>query len=96
MKRAGSSLVLIVAVLLTSSARAQNVILMSAAQCAQVTGPANPPTEPPRELRPVPLTDGRCIVGPEVISDPAFADRKALLQSFPQVDYSTLASLVPQ
>lgn len=70
-----------------------NVIHMTYAQAMTVTGPS--PTVRDAVLIPVMLTDGTYIVGPEVIADPAYADRKALLQSFPQVDYATLSALVP-
>lgn len=70
-----------------------NVIHMTAAQAASVTGPS--PTVSDATLIPAPLTDGTYIVGPEVIADPAFADRRALLQSFPQVDYAVVSAFVP-
>jgi hypothetical protein len=46
---------------------------MTGDQAASVTGPS--PTVNGGTLIPVALTDGTYIVGPEVIADPAFADR---------------------
>lgn len=70
------------------------VISMTSAQAAQVRGASK--TDPAQTMEPVPLTNGGYILGPQNIDNPAFADRKALLQSFPQVDYSVISALVPQ
>lgn len=68
------------------------VIHMTAPQAASVTGKS--PTANAM-IVPVALTDSTFIVGPEVLADPAFADRKALLLVPPQVDYATLVAVLP-
>lgn len=70
-----------------------NVIHMTAAQAALVAGVS--PIDPNQILTPSPLTDGTFMLGVQNIDNPAFADRRALLQSFPQVDYSVISALVP-
>lgn len=70
------------------------VILLTAAQAAQVRGPSDEaPTR--AALQPVALTDGRFILGVEVLADPLHAEDHALLSTVPQVDYSTVQSLLP-
>lgn len=70
------------------------VILLTAAEAAQVAGPSEEaPTR--AALQPVALTDGRFILGVEVLADPLHAEDHALLSSLPQVDYSTVEGLLP-
>lgn len=70
------------------------VIVLTAAQAAQVSGPSD---EAPSlaALQPVKLTDGRYILGVEVLADPLHAEDRTFLLTLPQVDLSTVASLVP-
>jgi hypothetical protein len=70
------------------------IILLTAAQATSVRGPS---TEAPNfaALAPIPLTDGRCILGVEVLSDPLHAEDATLLSTLPQADSSTIASLMP-
>lgn len=64
------------------------MIQMTAAQAAQVRDTAQKTSM----LIPVPLPDGTFYVGAHVAGAPEFADRAALLTSFPQVDFVTMMS----
>lgn len=64
-----------------------NVIHMTAAQAASVTGKS---TTTNAALEPIALTDGTFFVGLEVLAGDAFADRHTLLLSYPQVDYDAV------
>ena len=70
------------------------VILLTAAQAAQVHGPS---AEAPMlaALQPIGLTDGRFILGVEVLADPLHAEEAVLLSTLPQADFSTVQSLLP-
>lgn len=70
------------------------IILLTSAQAAQVRGPSS---EAPNlaALMPVALTDGRFILGVEVLGDPLHAEYAAFLSTLPQVDFSTVAALLP-
>jgi hypothetical protein len=70
------------------------VILLTPAQAAQVRGPSD---EAPglAALQPIALTDGRFILGAEVLNDPLHAEDHAFLASLPQVDAATVAALLP-
>lgn len=67
-----------------------NVIHMTAPQAASVAGPSL--TDPHQVLQPALLSDGTYVLGIQNINNPAFADRAALLQSFPQVDFATVVA----
>ena len=69
-----------------------NVIMLSAGDRTAVlwTSPDNSAA-----LVPLPLTNGLYYVGPEVISDPVHGRSRTRLQGLSQVDYSTLAALIP-
>mgnify|MGYP003347387300 CR=1 FL=1 len=71
------------------------VIVLTGAQAQRVAGPSD---EAPNlaALQPVALTDGRFILGVEVLADPAHAEDAAFLGALPQVDSSTIAALLPQ
>lgn len=69
-----------------------NVIHMTAPQAQSVAGPSL--IDPHQVLEPALLVDGTYALGPQNINNPAFADRKALLQGFPQVDLD--AVIVPK
>jgi len=70
------------------------IILLSAAQATEVRGPSS---EAPNfaALMPVALTDGRYILGIEVLGDPLHAEHAVLLSTLPQADFSTVANLLP-
>lgn len=70
------------------------VILLTSAQAAQVAGPSD---EAPKfaALMPLPLSDGRFILGVEVLADPMHAEDAVFLSTLPQADYATVQSLVP-
>lgn len=72
------------------------VIHMTALQAAAVTDSAPRPTKPQTQLIPVALNDGTFIVGAQVMADPAFSDRRVVLQAVAQVDYSVVSALAPQ
>lgn len=65
-----------------------NVIHMTALQAKAVEGPSL--TDPHQVLAPALLSDGTYTLGAQNIANPAFADRRALLQSYPQVDLDTV------
>lgn len=69
------------------------IILLTAAQATQVRGPSS---EAPNfaALMPVTLTDGRFILGVEVLTDPLHAEHAAFLSTLPQADFSTVANLL--
>jgi len=70
------------------------VILLTAAQAAAVRGPSE--TEPKfAALQPAPLTDGRYILGVEVLDDPALAEDRAFLSGLAQADVADIADLLP-
>jgi hypothetical protein len=70
------------------------VILLTAAQASEVQGVSA--VTPLAALHPMPLTDGRFYLGAEVLTDPAHADKLAILSTLPTADFSTIASLIPQ
>lgn len=71
------------------------VILLTADQAATVRGPSG---EAPNlsALQPVALTDGRFILGVEVLDDLSHADHWALLAELPTADFADVAALLPQ
>jgi len=71
------------------------VILLSGAHADNVRGPS---AESPSmaTLQPVALTDGRYILGVEVLSDPAHADVRDYLAALPTADAAEIAGLLPQ
>lgn len=69
------------------------VIILTADQASQVAGVSQ--ETPQAALQPVALTDGRFILGVEVLSDPTHAEAVAFLSTLPQVDFATVASLMP-
>jgi hypothetical protein len=71
------------------------VILLTAAQAAQVSG-ASEEVQNFAALQPIALTDGRFILGPEVLDDPAHVEDRAFLSALPQVEFSTVAALMPK
>ena len=70
------------------------VILLTSEQANTVRGPS---AEFPSmaALQPIALTDGRFILGVEVLTDPAHAEDHDYLAALPQVDFATLADLIP-
>jgi len=68
-------------------------ILLSAAEADQVRGRSS--IQPTCELQPVALTDGRYILGVEVINDEAHAAHWPLLASLPQSEWSKIETLIP-
>jgi hypothetical protein len=70
-----------------------SVIVLSAADAAAVTWIAPSRTA---ALRPVALSDGRSILGPEVLGDPAHVRSRGRLQALSQVDVATLRDLMPR
>lgn len=68
-----------------------NVIVLSAADAAAVTWTS---ADRMAALIPVTLTDGRSVVGPEVLTDVVHGRSKSRLQALPQVDYSTVTGLL--
>ena len=70
------------------------VILLTAAQADAVRGPSNEaPTQ--AALLPVALTDGRYILGVEVLTDPLHAEDRAFLAALPTTDATAIAGLLP-
>lgn len=71
------------------------VILLTGAQATQVSGPSN---EQPKiaRLNPIALTDGRYILGVEVLTDPLHAEDAVFLATLPQTDFSNVSNLIPQ
>lgn len=67
---------------------ANTMIQMNATQAAQVSGPS--PSDARKVLTPIALPDGTFYVGAHVLNEPGFADRAALLQGFPQIDYDAM------
>jgi len=70
------------------------VILLSATEAVAVAGPSS---EAPltAALQPVALTDGRFILGAEVLADPLHAEHRAMLVGLPQTDLASLTSVLP-
>ncbi len=69
-------------------------IVLTAAQATQVQGAsAAKPTM--SALVAAPLTDGRFILGVDVLADPTHAEHWPLLSTLPQVTYASIAALVP-
>jgi hypothetical protein len=68
--------------------------LPNASDALAVRGPSS---EAPKlaALAPVALTDGRFILGVEVLGDPLQAEDWAFLSTLPQVAFSTVANLMP-
>lgn len=72
-----------------------NVILLTSAEADAVRGPsAEAPTR--AALQPVALTDGRFILGVEVLDDPAHAEARAFLAALPTAPAAEIAGLLPQ
>ena len=70
------------------------VILLTAAQADAVRGPSNEaPTQ--AALLPVALTDGRYILGVEVLTDPLHVEARAFLTSLPTAAFADIAALLP-
>jgi hypothetical protein len=69
-----------------------NVVMLSAADAAAVTWIS---ADRMAALIPLRLTDGRYIVGPEVVADPVHLRSRARLQGLNQVDYTTLSAVIP-
>lgn len=69
-------------------------IILSANEAGSVSGPS---TETPAlaALQPIALTDGRFILGDEVLSDPAHAEHLAFLSTLPKADLATITPLLP-
>ncbi len=70
------------------------IILLTATQANSVRGASS--VTPTSALAPLALTDGRYILGVEVLDDPAHAECRALLLTLPTVDASEIAGLLPQ
>lgn len=68
-----------------------NVIILSAADATAVTWTSS---DNRAALRPVGLTDGRSVLGAEVLSDPAHLRSRGRLQALAQVDYSSVRHLL--
>lgn len=86
-------LVALLSLVMTASAAAQSVIVLTAEQAAAVRGPsAEAPTR--AALAPIALTDGRFILGVEVLDDPNHAEHRALLQGLARTDYSSIDALI--
>jgi hypothetical protein len=79
---------------ITASA-ADRVIVLTAEQATQVRGPSD---EAPKlaALAPIALTDGRFILGVEVLDDPRHVEDRAFLSSLPQVDLEVVRELLPR
>jgi hypothetical protein len=71
-----------------------SAMIILTAQAAQVRGPS---VEAPKfaALDRIALTDGRFILGLEVLADPLHAEDLAFLSTLPQADVSTVVSLLP-
>lgn len=69
-------------------------IVLSANEAGSVSGPS---TETPAlaALQPIALTDGRFILGDEVLTDPVHAEHVAFLSTLPTVELVGIASLLP-
>jgi hypothetical protein len=72
-----------------------NVILLTSAEADVVRGPS---AEAPARaaLAPVALTDGRYILGAEVLDDPLHAEDHTFLAALPQADVAEIVALLPQ
>ena len=70
------------------------VILLTSEQANTVRGPS---AEFPSmaALQPIALTDGRFILGVEVLTDPMHSEYRTLLASLPTADFSEVAALLP-
>lgn len=71
------------------------VILLTSVQADAVRGPSEEASAL-SALQPIALTDGRFILGVEVLDDLSHADHWELLLSLPTSDYADIADLVPQ
>lgn len=69
------------------------LILLTSEEADAVRGPSE--TTPSAALQPIVLTDGRYILGTEVLSDPAHAKHWALLASLPTCEVEEIAQLLP-
>lgn len=69
------------------------LILLTPEHVAAVRGPSA--TAPSASLEPIALTDGRYIVGIEVLADPAHAAHYALLSTLPTCELEDIAHLLP-
>lgn len=67
------------------------IILLQAADAAAVTWTS---ADMRHALRPVPLTDGRSILGVEVLSDLSHLRSRGRLQGLAQADYSSVQHLL--
>jgi hypothetical protein len=70
------------------------VIILSSAETDQVRGPSH---EAPglASLQPIALLDGTFYLGVETLSDPNFAEHRAMLAALPQVEFGSIQALVP-
>ena len=69
------------------------VLILDKATRDEVLGPST--THPNAHLDPVALTDGRYILGTEVLDDPAHAEVHDTLAACEVVDYDTVKGLLP-
>lgn len=71
------------------------VILLTAEQAASVVGPSRDAPDL-AALQPVALSDGRYILGVEVLDDPLHAEDRAFLAGLPQAEAEDIAALLIQ
>lgn len=64
------------------------MIILTAEEAEKVRGLS--PTRPGHALDPVPLKDGRFMLGEQVLDDPAHADVRDLLAALPREGYDEL------
>jgi hypothetical protein len=70
------------------------VIILSANEAGAVSGPSSA-TPSLAAIRPVPLIDGRFILGTNVLTDPAHAAHHDFMSTLPQADLATITVLLP-
>lgn len=69
-------------------------IILSSNEAGAVRGPSNG-LPVLAALEPVALTDGRFILGVEVLADPMHAGHATFMGALPQADLTTIAPLLP-
>lgn len=70
------------------------IIVLSAQQRSQVRGVSDETIM--ASLEPVALTDGRYILGEEVLDDPAHVEHRALLEGLPRLTDEQARELLPK
>lgn len=67
------------------------LLILTAAEADAVRGKSGPMAE----IVPIPLADGRFVLGSEVLDDPAHAARRATLVNLPAIETKDVEALMP-